>query len=42
MTDRDRPTESATEMPTPLGVLYSVVADAQRYDAYLQKYPQEN
>ncbi len=42
MTDRSRPTESATEMPTPLSVLYSVVEDAQRYDAYLEEYPQGN
>ncbi len=40
MTDRDRPTESAAEMPTPLSVLYSVVEDAQRYDDYLEKTPQ--
>ena len=37
MADRDRLGESATEMPTPLSVLYSVVEDAQRYDAYLEK-----
>jgi hypothetical protein len=42
MTDRNRPTESATEMPTPLSVLYSVVEDAQRYDAYLEENPQGN
>ncbi len=42
MTDRNRPTESATEMPTPLSVLYSVVEDARRYDAYLEKNPQGN
>jgi hypothetical protein len=42
MTDRRHLTESATEVPTPLGVLYSVVEDAQRYDAYLEKNPQEN
>ena len=42
MTDCNRPTESATEMPTPLSVLYSVVEDAQRYDAYLEENPQGN
>jgi hypothetical protein len=42
MTDRRHLTESATEAPTPLSVLCSVVEDAQRYDAYLQKNPQEN
>ncbi len=31
MTDRDHSTEFATELPTPLSVLYSVVEDAQRY-----------
>ena len=40
MTDRNHPTESATELPTPLSVLYSVVEDAKRYDAYLEKTPQ--
>ncbi len=35
MTDRDHFTESATELPTPLSVLYSVVEDAQRYEDYL-------
>ena len=40
MTDRNRLTESATEMPTPLSVLYSVVEDARRYDAYLEENPQ--
>ena len=40
MTDHNRPTESATEMPTPLSVLYSVVEDARRYDDYLEKTPQ--
>ena len=35
MTDRDHFTESATELPTPLSVLYSVVEDAQRYKDYL-------
>ena len=42
MTDRNRPTESATEMPTLLSVLYSVVEDARRYDAYLEENPQGN
>ncbi len=42
MADRDHPTESATELPTPLSVLYSVVEDAQRYDAYLEENPQGN
>ena len=42
MTDRNHPTESATELPTPLSVLYSVVEDAQRYDAYLEENPQGN
>ena len=40
MTDRNHPTESATELPTPLSVLYSVVEDDQRYDDYLEKTPQ--
>ncbi len=40
MTDRNYSTESDAEMPTPLSVLYSVVEDAQRYDAYLEKNPQ--
>jgi hypothetical protein len=40
MTDRNHSTESATELPTPLSVLYSVVEDAQRYDDYLEKTPQ--
>jgi CRISPR/Cas system endoribonuclease Cas6 (RAMP superfamily) len=35
MTERDHFTESATELPTPLSVLYSVVEDAQRYRDYL-------
>ena len=39
MADRDHFSESATELPTPLSVLYSVVEDAQRYDAYLEKNP---
>ncbi len=42
MIDRNHPTESATELPTPLSVLYSVVEDAQRYDAYLEENPQGN
>ena len=42
MTDRNRPTEAATEMPTPLSVLYSVVEDARRYDAYLEENPRGN
>jgi hypothetical protein len=37
MADRDHFRESDTEMHTPLSVLYSVVEDAQRYDAYLEK-----
>ena len=37
MTDRDHFTESATELPTPLSVLYSVVEDAQRYEDYLEE-----
>ena len=37
MTDRDRSTESATELLTPLSVLYSVVEDAQRYAGYLEE-----
>ena len=40
MTDRDHPTEPATELPTPLSVLYSVVEDAQRYNDCLGKPPQ--
>jgi signal transduction histidine kinase len=36
MTDRDHFSESATELPTPLSVLYSVVEDAQRYEGYLK------
>jgi hypothetical protein len=36
MTDRDHFSESATELPTPLSVLYSVVEDAQRYKDYLK------
>jgi len=42
MTGRHHFTESATKLPTPLSVLYSVVEDAQRYDAYLEKNPQGN
>ena len=37
MTDRNHPTESATELPTPLSVLYNVVDDAQRYSYYLKE-----
>ena len=37
MTDRDHFTESATELPTPLSVLYSVVEDAQTYEDYLEE-----
>ena len=40
MADRDHFRESATELPTPLSVLYSVVEDAQRYNDYLEKNPQ--
>ncbi len=42
MTDRNHHTESATELPTPLSVLYSVVDDARRYDAYLEENPRGN
>jgi hypothetical protein len=35
MSDRDHFTESATELSTPLSVLYSVVEDARRYKDYL-------
>ena len=42
MTNRDRPTGSATELPTPLSVLYSVVEDARRYDDYPEENPQGN
>ena len=42
MTDRHHSTESATELPTPLSVLYSVVEDARRYDAYLEENPRGN
>ena len=37
MTDRDPFTQSATELPTPLSVLYSVVEEAQRYEDYLKE-----
>ena len=37
MADRDHFTESATELPTPLSVLYSVVEDAQRYADYFEE-----
>jgi hypothetical protein len=37
MTDRDHFTQSATELPTPLSMLYSVVEDAQRYKDYLEE-----
>ena len=37
MADRDHFTEAATELPTPLSVLYSVVDDAQRYSDYLRE-----
>jgi hypothetical protein len=37
MTDRDRFTEPATELPTPLSVLYSVMNEAQRYEDYLKE-----
>jgi hypothetical protein len=37
MTDRDHFTQSATELLTPLSVLYSVVEDAQRYEDYLEE-----
>jgi hypothetical protein len=42
MANRDHFRESATELPTPLSVLYSVVDDAQRYDAYLENNPRGN
>jgi hypothetical protein len=42
MTDRSHHTEPATELPTPLSVLYSVVDDARRYDAYLEENPRGN
>ena len=37
MTNRERYTESADELSTPLGVLYSVVEDAQSYKDYLEE-----
>jgi hypothetical protein len=37
VTNRDRFTESAAELSTPLSVLYSVVEDAQRYEGYLKE-----
>ena len=37
MTDSDHTTESDTELPTPLSVLYSVVEDAQRYKGFLEE-----
>jgi hypothetical protein len=37
MTDRDHTTESVTELPTPLSVLYSVMEDAQRYKGFLEE-----
>ena len=37
MTNRNRFTEFATELPTPLSVLYSVVEDAQRYKGFLEE-----
>jgi hypothetical protein len=37
MTHRDHPTETVTELPTPLSVLYSVVEDAQRYKDFLEE-----
>ena len=37
VTNRERYTESADELSTPLGVLYSVVEDAQRYADYLEE-----
>ena len=37
MTNRDRIADSASELPTPLSVLYSVVEDAQRYTDYLRE-----
>lgn len=37
MTNRDRFSESTTELSTPLSVLYSVVEDAQRYEGYLKE-----
>jgi hypothetical protein len=37
VTNRERYTESAAELSTPLSVLYSVVEDAQRYADYLEE-----
>ena len=37
MTNRQRYTESAAELSTPLSVLYSVVEDAQRYKGFLEE-----
>ena len=37
MTHRDHFPESATELPTPLSVLYSVVEDAQKYKGFLEE-----
>jgi CRISPR/Cas system endoribonuclease Cas6 (RAMP superfamily) len=37
MTHRDHFPGSATELPTPLSVLYSVVEDAQRYKDFLEE-----
>ena len=37
MTNRDRLTESTTELSTPLSVLYAVVEDAKRYEGYLKE-----
>ena len=41
MTDRDRFRESTPELSTPLSVLFSVVEDAHRYEAYLKDNAQE-
>jgi hypothetical protein len=37
VTNHDRFTEFATDPPSPLSVLYSVVEDAQRYKDYLEE-----
>ena len=37
MTHRDHFPDSATELPTLLSVLYSVVEDAQRYKDFLEE-----
>ena len=37
MTHRYHFPESATELPTPLSVLYSVMDEAQRYKDYLEE-----